>query len=93
MRMYSILAVLGLVLCAERPLCTLEWRLVLAAVTGGAAQGQKPVLLAACPGWLEMNILCPVQVSGDWRLVLQLLPQGWQPHLTTNVLLRESWVL
>lgn len=91
--MYFILAVLGLVLCVERPLCALEWRLVLAAVTGGAAQGQRPVLLAACPGWLEMNILSPVQVSADWRLVLQLLPQCWQPHLMTDVLPRESWVL
>lgn len=33
---------------------------------GGAAQGQKLVLLADCSGWLQMNILSPVQVSGDW---------------------------
>ena len=81
-------------LCSvERPLCALEWMLVLAAVTGGTAQGLRPVLLSACPGWLEVNILTPVQVSGDWGLVLQLLPRCWQPHLMTDILPRESWVL
>ena len=81
-------------LCSvERLLCALEWRLVLAAVTGGAAQGQRPVLLSACPVWLEMNILSTVQVSGDWVLVLQLLPQCWQAHLMIDILPRESWVL
>lgn len=38
-----------------------------------------------------MNILSPVQVSGDWGLVLQLLLlQDWQPPLLTDVLPRES---